>query len=318
LDDGDHYLDQLPELIGAHEIVFASAQVADLAGRIDTGRAQAIAKLVQVLSTLRPDGFANLYFTATAKCPAGSPFFPVSYHDGGSAALAIAVEAAELAVEACTTAESLAEARSKLVSDIEAQAGRLTELASALGADHGLRFGGIDFSLAPYPERTRSLGAAMEALGLPAVGGHGSLFAAAFLAECVQRADFERCGFSGLMFPVLEDAALAGRVTEGHLTVNDLLLYSAVCGAGLDTVPLPGDVSQFELTGILLDLAALAVRLDKPLTARLMPLPGLAAGDPVTFDFPYFADSCVMTTKGMDLIGSLTKAEQVVLRPYGR
>jgi uncharacterized protein (UPF0210 family) len=39
---------------------------------------------------------------------------------------------------------------------------------------------------------------------------------------------------------VLEDAILAQRAAEGTLTIKDLLLYSAVCGTGLDTVPLPG------------------------------------------------------------------------------
>ena len=42
----------------------------------------------------------------------------------------------------------------------------------------------------------------------------------------------------------LEDAVLAARSQAGSFTVNDLLLYSAVCGTGLDTVPLPGDVSE--------------------------------------------------------------------------
>jgi hypothetical protein len=62
----------------------------------------------------------------------------------------------------------------------------------------------------------------------------------------------------------------------------------------LDTVPLPGDVSEGALAGLLFDVAALAARLDKPLTARLMPLPGKAAGDPVHFDFAYFADGGVL------------------------
>jgi hypothetical protein len=134
------------------------------------------------------------------------------------------------------------------------------------------------------------------------------------MADCVNRADFPRCGFSGLMFPVLEDGTLARRAAEGILQVNDLLLYSAVCGAGLDTVPLPGDIGVDELAGILLDLAALAVRLDKPLTARLMPLPELTAGDPVTFDFPYFADSRVMSTKGLGLAGLLIGQERISLQ----
>jgi uncharacterized protein (UPF0210 family) len=73
-----------------------------------------------------------------------------------------------------------------------------------------------------------------------------------------------------------------------------LLTFSAVCGTGLDTIPLPGDVSMDTLSGLLLDVAALALRLDKPLTARLMPIPGKSAGDEIAFDFEYFADSAVM------------------------
>jgi hypothetical protein len=71
-----------------------------------------------------------------------------------------------------------------------------------------------------------------------------------------------------------------------------------VCGTGLDTVPLPGDVSEGELAGNLLDVAALALRLDKPLTARLMPIPGAKAGDLTEFDFPYFSNGQVLAVKG--------------------
>jgi uncharacterized protein len=100
------------------------------------------------------------------------------------------------------------------------------------------------------------------------------------------------------MLPVLEDATLAARSLERTFSVNDLLLYSAVCGTGLDTVPLPGDTGEDELAGILLDVAALAFRLNKPLTARLMPIPGAKAGDVTDFDFPYFANGRVLDTKG--------------------
>ncbi len=81
---------------------------------------------------------------------------------------------------------------------------------------------------------------------------------------------------------------LAERAAEGRLTVKDLLLYSAVCGTGLDTVPLPGDVTSGQIAALLLDISALALRLDKPLTARLMPVPGKQAGDMTSFNFGYF------------------------------
>ena len=101
--------------------------------------------------------------------------------------------------------------------------------------------------------------------------------------------------------PVLEDATLAKRAAEGTLTVKDILLYSAVCGTGLDTIPLPGDTTAEQLIPLLLDLCALALRLDKPLTARLMPVPGKTAGDETNFDFDFFAPSRVMALESAQL-----------------
>ncbi len=49
--------------------------------------------------------------------------------------------------------------------------------------------------------------------------------------------------------------------------------------------------------------AALAQRLAKPLTARLMPIPGKAAGEPTTFDFPFFANSRVLSIDAAPLTG---------------
>lgn len=307
------WLATLPEVLGQAEMVFASAEVADTRGQIDTERARAIAAVIRQASTLQANGFGNLYFTALANCPPASPFFPVAYHAGGPPSFALAVEAAGLAVTAIAGAGSLAEARGRLVAAVEEKANVLSRAAEALATTHGLAFGGIDFSLAPFPTEDRSLAGALEAMGVPWLGASGSLFAAAFVAEAIGRAEFRRCGFSGLMLPVMEDSVLAARAGEGQVTVNDLLSYAAVCGVGLDTVPLPGDISEESLTAVLLDVAALAVRLDKPLTARLMPLPGRAAGDPVRFDFPYFANSRVMSVAGDGVSGLLAASAHLEL-----
>ena len=307
------WLATLTDLLGHADMIFASAEVADTTGQIDLERAGAVASVIRRASTLQENGFGNLYFTALANCPPGSPFFPVAYHAGGPPRFALAVEAADLAVNAFAGARSLQGARERLVAAIEEQAATLSRAAEEVAATHGLAFHGIDFSLAPFPTDDKSLAGALETLGLDFIGAAGSLFAAAFVAEAVGRADFPRCGFSGLMLPVLEDSVLAARASEGTFTVNDLLGYGAVCGIGLDTVPLPGNISEESLTAILLDVAALAVRLDKPLTARLMPLPGLAAGDPVQFDFPYFADSRVMSVPGDGVSGLLAAPSRLEL-----
>ena len=67
----------------------------------------------------------------------------------------------------------------------------------------------------------------------------------------------------------------------------------AVCGLGLDTVPIAGDTSQGKLAALLLDVAALAFRLDKPLSARVFPVPGKAAGEATSFVNPYLCDTKV-------------------------
>ena len=181
-----------------------------------------------------------------------------------------------------------------LVDLLEENAHTLVRVADLLKFKYQIRFGGIDFSLAPFPERSRSSGAAVEAMGVPRVGLHGSLAAAAILTGAIDQAKFPHTGFCGFFQPVLEDAVLAERAADGTLTIKDLLLHSAVCGTGLDTVPLAGDVTTGQLSALLLDVCALALRLDKPLTARLMPIPGKQAGDKTDFDFGYFANSRVM------------------------
>jgi uncharacterized protein (UPF0210 family) len=103
------------------------------------------------------------------------------------------------------------------------------------------------------------------------------------------------------MQPVLEDSVLAKRAAEGTLTIKDALLYSAVCGTGLDTIPLPGDTTAEQIAPLLLDLCALALRLDKPLTARLLPIPGKKTGDETNFDFAFFASSRVMELESAEL-----------------
>jgi hypothetical protein len=88
-----------------------------------------------------------------------------------------------------------------------------------------------------------------------------------------------------------------------------------VCGTGLDTIPVPGDASPESLSAVLLDLAVLAQRLDKPLTVRLMPVPGKAAGDETGFDFAFFANSRVLALDAQPLHGFLAGNEIIRMQP---
>lgn len=300
----------IPEAIAAAQNIFFSGVMADGTRGIDLSAIRACADVIANCASIEPNGFANLQFAALANVRAGAPFFPAAYHDSEEPAFAIATESADLAVHAFENAKTLEDGRNVLISEVTKHGQAISRIAKSLLTNYQVpKFLGIDFSLAPFPDDAHSLGNAVEQMGVPRIGLHGSLAAAAILTEAIDRADFPHTGFSGFMQPILEDSVLARRAAEGTLTIKDTLLYSAVCGTGLDTIPLPGDTTAGQITPLLLDLCALALRLDKPLTARLMPVPGKKAGDETNFDFAFFAPSRVMELDSQGLTNSFSGKE---------
>ncbi len=292
-EDDPDYFHALGEVLAHMPNLFASANIADPTNGIDFATVYRTAELIKRLSHATDDGMKNLFFTANANCPAWSPFFPVAYHGGGTHAFSLAIQAADMANEIFAAAQTAEEAKTNLTLAINAYAQKVVPIAEQLAEEHGVDFKGLDFSLAPYPTDDKSLGGALEKLGA-SFGGQGLVASAAIVMNAVEAADFPSVGFSGLMLPILEDSILGKRVVEDRLKINDLLLLSAVCGTGLDCIPLPGDTTVDQLYAILLDVAALALRLNKPLTARLMPFPGKIAGDSLEFSFEYFTPSKVL------------------------
>ena len=305
----------IPEIFRNTESVFLTGKMINKKCEISLPAVRACAKIITDISTHETNGFQNLYFSALANVPAGTPFFPSAYWDGDGTGFALALEAADLAVEAFSQAKTLQEARKLYIERLEFEAGKLENIGELLGNEYGVAFLGLDLTPAPFVSVERSVGTALEKLGVRSVGLHGSLAAAAFLMDAIDRADYKKIGFNGLMLPILEDAVLAKRVEEGSLTVKDLLLMSSVCGTGLDTVPLSGDVTEDQIASVLLDVASLSSRLQKPLTARLMPIPGKFAGEKTTFDFPFFVNSCVMSLEGEPLQGFFDSEETFNIQP---
>lgn len=291
--DAPELADAIPDLLDATEKVFATVRLDD-GRRISIPALRAAADCIVRNAPLREHGFGNLRFAALARVPAGVPFLPAAYAGGGAPAFALAMESADLARVCFEVDAPLDDCCRRLTAEVEAVARRLESVAARLETELGWEYGGADFSLATYPDDRNSIGATIESMGVGCIGHPGSVLGSALLTSAVQRATFRRAGFNGLFLPVLEDTVLAARAGEGELRLEHLLLYSTVCGTGLDTVPLPGDVTADDLLPYLLDLTAIALRLGKPLTARLMPMPGLDSGDRLEFEFPFFASGRVM------------------------
>ena len=292
-EDATSLIGQIPEILAATDGVFVSVMAATTRDGVNLATVRAAAEALVRIGKLDAEGAASRRFALTANVQPNGPFFPSAYHRGRGPGFSIAIEAADLAVEAFRDARDLDEAADALVASLERHGHALAEVAGRLERQHGVAFRGIDISPAPFPEKARSIGEAMELLGVGRFGDHGTLFASAFIVDILKRARVAKAGFSGLMIPLLEDAVMAARHAEGAFGIDHLLLYSAVCGTGLDTIPVPGDATVDQIAPVYLDLCALSVVLDKPLTARLMPMQGKRAGDQVRFEFPYFAPTTV-------------------------
>ena len=145
--------------------------------------------------------------------------------------------------------------------------------------------------LSPAPLKDVSIGAAIESYTGRRVGASGTMTAAALITAALRDIPVKHAGYSGLMLPILEDSRLAQRWSEGALTLDSLLAYSAVCGTGLDTIPLPGDVTEDQLARIIGDMASLSFKWRKPLSARLLPVQGKKAGEKSAFDDPYLVNA---------------------------
>jgi uncharacterized protein (UPF0210 family) len=175
---------------------------------------------------------------------------------------------------------------------LEKELGPIERTALEVARSERREYLGIDVS--PAPSKDASIGLAIETLTRVPFGSASTLAACAAITEVLHSLSVKRCGYSGLMLPVLEDTVLAQRASEGRYGVRELLLYSSVCGTGLDVVPLPGDTPVEVLAALIADVAALSIKLHKPLSARLFPVPGKKAGELARFNNPFLTDSAVM------------------------
>jgi len=291
-------LDEFHKILMLYPNFFTSLPVVSKAGihfpALKTG-----AKIIKKLS--KPDPFNNLKFCISSNVPPNTPFFPASYHEQSEKEkFSIALEMADEVVIIFSEAKSLQEAKANLRIRFLEIYDLILNICEKYAQKYRIEFSGIDFSPAPFPDLKRSIGTAIEELGIEYFGANGSMLGVALITNAIPKYKEKVLGFSGLMQPVFEDYTIAKRLSENKFNLDSLLLYSTMCGTGLDCIPLPGDISERELFYILLDICTLSIKLDKPLTARLMPIPGKKAGDDVNFDFEYFAPTKVIEFRRLE------------------
>ncbi len=269
----------------------ASSIIADEAG-IHWKTIHRTAELVRYVSEHSPHSQGTFNFTATAMLKPYSPFYPGSYHLGAGKQFAIGFEGANVVRDVFARDKGNAEAATAdLTAALTVHAAVADSVGRKVAAETGWSYLGVDPTPAPLGEV--SIAAAIEAYTGAKFGSSGTLTAARIITAAVKAVPQKQTGYSGLMVPVMEDKLLAQRWAESTYNIDSLLAYSAVCGTGLDTVPLPGDVSLEQMERIFGDVASLAVKWNKPLSARLQPVPGKKPGDRTEFEDPYLFNTTI-------------------------
>ena len=170
----------------------------------------------------------------------------------------------------------------------------LIELNEFLSKNSVLEYKGIDASLAPIPQTIQSIGLLYEFFGVSTLGNLGSLSITSRLTDFINKAfnnsKAKKAGFNGVMFSPLEDDWLAKQSIQGILDIQSLMLYSSVCGCGIDMLPLPGDVFVETISSLICDVVTLSYKLNKPLGIRVLPIPGKFSNDKTNFNHDFLSD----------------------------
>jgi uncharacterized protein len=287
LRDGDdpHTMQLLAQALSSLSQLNASAIIAADDG-IHWKVIREAARLVRYVADHSPHSQGTFNFAATAMLGPYGPFYPGAWHPGGGERLAIGFEGANVVQEVfARTHGDFDAAVAELTRQLTIHARVAETIGTQVASRHGWTFMGVDPTPAPLADV--SIGAAIEAFTGAKFGAGGTMTAALVITTAVKAVPVRQTGYSGLMVPVMEDKLLARRWSEGTYDTDSLLAYSAVCATGVDTVPLPGDVSEAQLMRIYGDVASLAWKWHKPLAARLQPVTGAKAGEETGFEDPY-------------------------------
>lgn len=306
LADGTEHAARLAALKGTllrEERLFVNLMVVD-AGNISPEGAHSAAEFILGVSRKSRKGYENFRTGASCGCLANTPFFPFSRHEGQDLAFSLALETCEIALEVAQAIETLEAFRSDFIAKLSQRLLEMDLFAHELSEKTGLRYAGLDCSLAPFPDGKISVGRLLELLGAEPFGSQGTVFLTAMLTDALKSAIAQTgvrvTGFNGVMFSVLEDDWLAKATRRRRLDLSALNLYATMCGCGLDMVPIPGDVLVDDIKNTILDTATLAVRLNKPLGVRLLPIPERTLNEFTEFNMEFLCDARVLNVPGSD------------------
>ncbi|ADM28240.1 protein of unknown function DUF711 [Ignisphaera aggregans DSM 17230] len=290
---GDRVLmDTIPDVLANTKTVAAMVNVASTLTGINMDAIRIVSEKIIETSRKTPKGIGCTRLVIMANAPEDNPFIPGAYHGLGEheAVVNVAVSGPGV-IEAVVTRIGHNVDLRTLHDTIKRTAFKITRLGELVGRRvaklMGVEFGIVDLSLAPSPKIGDSVARILEAMGIEVAGAPGSIAALYILVDAVKKggamASSSIGGLSGAFIPVSEDWGMSRAAELGAINIDRLEAMMAVCNTGLDMVAIPGDTPPDIIAGIIADVMAIAIALDKALGVRIIPVPGAKPGEKIDF-----------------------------------
>ena len=230
--------------------------------------------LMKKVSLITTTGEENFRLGLSINTKENTPFFPFSKSSGEfnfSIGLELTQEINKIINNNLN--KNLNEIRKIIIKKLDKQITKIENYALYIEEKYNIPFKGFDFSLAPIVEDNCSIGGLISKLGIKNFNGPGTLFITAYLTNIIKYFGntHREIGFSGIMYSLLEDTVLSNINNTTGIKLEDIIKLSAMCGCGIDMIPIYRNVDNEIIKSYILDICAISCKLDKPLGVRFIP-----------------------------------------------
>ena len=276
-------------------------------------------KLIKKIALLSDNGIDNFRFGVSLNIEPNAPFFPFSYSNcNDSFSLAIETTKKVVSIIRSKFDNDYISLKNIILNDIKEDLINFEEISNDICKNSNIKYNGQDISLSPYPDEDISVIEILNLLGLDNFGSNGTQFLTSYLTsilkETISTFDIKEIGFNGVMYSLLEDKLMCKANNNGDFTIDSIILYSTVCGCGLDMVPLPGDAMEEEIASIILDVATTSIKLGKPLGVRVLPIPNKNSSNITELELDFLTNTKIPEIKHIHIDKSLFKINKFFVK----
>ena len=284
-------IDSLPDVFSETERVCSFLNVGTNTAGLNLDAINLIGPMLKETAGKTKDAIGCAKFVVFANAPEDNPFMAGAFHGIGEPDMTLNIGISGPGVVNSVVEKNRDCNLTQLSEIIKRTVFKITRGGELIGRELaenlGIPFGIVDISLAPTTAAGDSVANIIEAFGIESVGAHGSTLAVALLMDAVKKggamASGNVGGLSGTFIPISEDTGMINAVKKGLLSLDKLEALTSVCSVGLDMFAIPGDTPDSTINAIIADELAIGIINNKTTAVRVIPVPGMKAGESVDF-----------------------------------